>query len=358
MASFCASFCWGNGRMHSSHRIQNVWFCVTALALLAACVFFGASEQRAQAETTVSVGYFDGALLRYGHWVDDPEYGRVWRPSRVPAGWRPYTHGSWVYTRDYGWVWVSDEPYGWVVYHYGRWVWSSHSGWVWVAGYEWAPAWVEWCYGGGYVGWAPMPPDPYWQGTYYYGSYDCSSPAYYSHAVFVSETYYGRPGMSSHYEPASRNAVAARATVNVTSYGRGSSGIANRSVDVKKLEAATGHPIEAVSVVQTSAPVPLDGGAPTTRQLKIFRPSVAGLTAPKLEAPSSMRLDQGIQDFPASPSVENLGERNPQPPLSRPDTEGVPSSIERPSGRDLSVPDLSGRSIPGGGLGGGGLLGR
>ena len=190
--------------------------------MLAAVIAFG---DPVRAETTVEFAYFDRTLSAHGSWVNDPEYGRVWRPARLPPGWRPYVYGSWVYTRDYGWVWVSDEPYGWVVYHYGRWVWSTRYGWVWLAGYEWAPAWVEWCYGGGYVGWAPVGPDFYWQGDYYYGGYDCTSPAFYSHAVFVSERYYGRPGMASHYEPASRNAIAARATVNVTSYGRGPSGI-------------------------------------------------------------------------------------------------------------------------------------
>lgn len=346
--------------MHRYHPIQIARFCAISIALLA-CVAVGAFNEPARAETTVSVGYFDGALLRYGHWVDDPEYGRVWRPARVPAGWRPYTQGGWVYTRDYGWVWVSDEPYGWVVYHYGRWAWSTHYGWVWVAGYEWAPAWVEWCYGGGYVGWAPMPPDPYWQGAYYYGSYDCSSPAYYSRAVFVSETYYGRPGMSSHYEPAPRNAVAARATVNVTSYNRSPSGIANHSVDVTKLEAATGHTIKAVPVIQTSAPVPLAGAAPTRQALKIFRPSVAGLTAPTLEGPPAMRLDQGIHDFspPASPSMGTPGEKTILPPLDRPGIESAAPTLEGSNGRGLSVPDLGSRSLPGGGLGGtGGLLGR
>lgn len=31
-------------------------------------------------------------------------------------------------------------------------------GWVWVPGVEWAPAWVSWRVGGGYIGWAPLPP--------------------------------------------------------------------------------------------------------------------------------------------------------------------------------------------------------
>src|SRR6185369_4273322 len=32
-------------------------------------------------------------------------------------------------------------------------------GWCWVPGTEWAPSWVDWRYGEGFVGWAPLPPD-------------------------------------------------------------------------------------------------------------------------------------------------------------------------------------------------------
>lgn len=136
------------------------------------------------------------------------------------------------------------DALGWVVSHYGRWVWSSRYGWVWVAGDAWGPALVEWCYGDGYVGWAPMPPHPYWQGTTYYGSYECGSPRYYSRAVFVSETYFASPRVSAHVVASSRNATVARGTINVTSYSRAGSGIVNRSIDIARLQAATGVAIK------------------------------------------------------------------------------------------------------------------
>ena len=177
------------------------------------------------AQTAVTVTYFDSALAPYGYWVDDSAYGRVWVPRETRSDWRPYTSGRWAYTNEYGWIWVSDEPWGWVVYHYGRWTWTSRYGWVWIAGPDWAPAWVEWCYGGGYVGWSPMPPSPSWQGDYYTGSYDCASPAYYSRAVFVSQTYFAGPNLSTHVIAQANVAVAARGTVNVTSYRRGPAGI-------------------------------------------------------------------------------------------------------------------------------------
>src|SRR5262245_33297905 len=50
-------------------------------------------------------------LSPYGSWVIVGSYGRVWRPVRVSAEWRPYSHGYWQRT-DAGWYWASDEPWG------------------------------------------------------------------------------------------------------------------------------------------------------------------------------------------------------------------------------------------------------
>src|SRR3954464_2631010 len=44
--------------------------------------------------------------------------GGVWEPAQVEVGWRPYTRGRWVQS-DYGWTWLSNEPWGWATYHYG-----------------------------------------------------------------------------------------------------------------------------------------------------------------------------------------------------------------------------------------------
>jgi len=90
----------------------------------------------------------------------------------VGVDFRPYGPGGhWVYT-DYGWSFESDWSWGWAPFHYGQWYLEPVYGWVWVPGTVWAPAWVTWRYGGGYVGWAPMPPagaaivvetyHPYW----------------------------------------------------------------------------------------------------------------------------------------------------------------------------------------------------
>lgn len=98
---------------------------------------------------------YDEALAPYGTWVDDARYGTVWRPV-VTVGWQPYVHGRWVWTA-YGWTWIAPDPWGWT-FHYGRWTYLPIQGWVWVPGTVWGPAWVDWYYGDGYVGWAPLAP--------------------------------------------------------------------------------------------------------------------------------------------------------------------------------------------------------
>lgn len=109
-------------------------------------------------------GEFYAALTPYGEWLDTPvcgrHLGRVWRPSPRVVGpdFVPYaTAGEWVAT-DQGWSFVSDHDWGWATYHYGRWCADPRFGWVWAPGTQWAPAWVDWRYGGEYVGWAPLPP--------------------------------------------------------------------------------------------------------------------------------------------------------------------------------------------------------
>ncbi|HVV48276.1 MAG TPA: DUF6600 domain-containing protein, partial [Polyangia bacterium] len=102
---------------------------------------------------------FQSALAPYGAWDYDADYGYVWSPGLaiVGAGFCPYaTHGRWVFS-EYGWTWVSDWSWGWAPFHYGRWI-TRAGRWSWVPGTMWGPAWVSWRSGGGYVGWAPLPP--------------------------------------------------------------------------------------------------------------------------------------------------------------------------------------------------------
>ena len=102
-------------------------------------------------------GSFYDALTPYGEWLEMDAGFYAWRPTHVQEGWRPYMFGHWDWT-DYGWYWVSDEPFGWAVYHYGRWYDDNNYGWIWVPDRTWSPAWVEWRYNDDYLGWAPLPP--------------------------------------------------------------------------------------------------------------------------------------------------------------------------------------------------------
>ncbi len=103
---------------------------------------------------------FYNSLAPYGSWVTVPTYGYVWQPACAVAtpGWRPYwNNGCWAWT-DAGWYWNSSYSWGWAPFHYGSWVQAPSVGWCWVPGSTWAPSWVTFRYGGGYCGWAPLPP--------------------------------------------------------------------------------------------------------------------------------------------------------------------------------------------------------
>ncbi|MFB3852390.1 MAG: DUF6600 domain-containing protein [Vicinamibacterales bacterium] len=77
------------------------------------------------------VGYED--LDEYGTWYSEPDYGYVWRPRYVPAGWAPYRHGHWAWIEPWGWTWIDDAPWGFAPFHYGRWAYVR-SYWCWVPG--------------------------------------------------------------------------------------------------------------------------------------------------------------------------------------------------------------------------------
>jgi hypothetical protein len=118
-------------------------------------------------QNSASFQTFYDSLASQGTWVQSDDYGYVWQPQVTDPNWAPYTDGNWDYSDD-GWAWNSYEPFGWATYHYGRWVNLNGPGWCWVPGYTWAPAWVSWRYGGGYCGWAPLPPASF-VGVDYFG---------------------------------------------------------------------------------------------------------------------------------------------------------------------------------------------
>ncbi len=97
----------------------------------------------------------EGAVLdRYGTWIYLDDLGTwAWRPD-VAGAWSPYWYGRWYWTPA-GWTWISYEPWGWIPYHYGSWYFDVSLGWVWFWDPVWGPAWVDWIWWPGYIGWCP-----------------------------------------------------------------------------------------------------------------------------------------------------------------------------------------------------------
>jgi hypothetical protein len=111
-------------------------------------------------------------LDRYGRWEQHPDYGPMWFPIEVRAGWAPYRQGRWTWVRPWGWTWVDEAPWGFAPFHYGRWV-SWRGRWAWcpgdyVARPVYSPALVAWVGGSGLsvsvniggpsIGWVPLAP--------------------------------------------------------------------------------------------------------------------------------------------------------------------------------------------------------
>jgi hypothetical protein len=98
-----------------------------------------ASERDRRTERSVSaryvapelVGYSD--LDDYGTWSTVADYGPVWFPTRLDAGWVPYRDGHWAWIDPWGWTWVDNEPWGFAPFHYGRWAFVRER-WCWVPG--------------------------------------------------------------------------------------------------------------------------------------------------------------------------------------------------------------------------------
>jgi hypothetical protein len=179
-------------------------------------------------------------LSPYGEWVVVGSYGRVWRPARVEAGWRPYANGHWQRS-DAGWYWASEEPWGWATYHYGRWDWTAQFGWIWVPQTQWAPAWVSWREGAGYVGWAPLPPAARISVS---GSVEVRDTVIAPRFVFVEERRLLEPVRLT--TVIVNNTTVINKTVNITKIKIVNQTVVNEGPRTEIVERASGRRIEAV----------------------------------------------------------------------------------------------------------------
>ena len=148
-----------------------------------------ARERDRRSDNSLSARYVSPELVGYedldanGTWRADPNYGNVWTPARVSAGWTPYRDGHWSWIDPWGWSWVDDAPWGYAVSHYGRWA-NIRGTWAWVPGPPreqavYAPALVAFVGGNNFqaslsigstiaaaVGWFPLAPREVYQPSY------------------------------------------------------------------------------------------------------------------------------------------------------------------------------------------------
>jgi hypothetical protein len=245
-----------------------------AAALLLSGVSMVAISPSAVAQMNVRIGFdfFHNRLAHDGRWIQHPVWGDVWRPrpGLVGADFQPYTNGYWQYTDEYGWYWVSDDPFDDVVYHYGRWVYDPQWQWLWVPGYTWAPAWVVWREGDDYTGWMPMPPDEEFAsgGGVRFGvniggiGLDFYNKRYGGRVdpdrffVFVNNRHLVARDYRRFVVPRDRIKIVLGRTRPATKFEVVNNRVVNRGVDLRIVERATGHriaPVSAKAVIKPNA---------------------------------------------------------------------------------------------------------
>ena len=229
---------------------------------------------------SAEVGFFYGALSPYGEWVRHPYYGWVWFPRNVRAGWRPYSVGRWVMS-DYGWTWVSYERFGWATYHYGRWAWDRYVGWRWVPGTDWAPAWVAWQQGNGYIGWAPLPPAVGFdlRVGIRLGGFNLSLGIAPRNYAFVDERRFLDPRIGGYIVPEARNVTIIHNTTNITNYTVVDNRVINQGVPLERVERVTGRRAQRMRIANASTP----GSTAVERDVvRIYRPAETKLDSVKV----------------------------------------------------------------------------
>jgi len=77
-----------------------------------------------------------------GSWYDVPGEGSVWSPTEAAmGGWDPYGNGAWMWRPQFGYGWVSAEPWGYLPYMCGRWNHYDSFGWGWMPGFGGCDPW-------------------------------------------------------------------------------------------------------------------------------------------------------------------------------------------------------------------------
>ena len=299
-----------------SRRINQT---VVAFGIFILLLSLGANKVQAYPNRSVSLQVFYDELSYYGDWINNPDYGYVWRPD-VGSDFRPYyTNGRWAMT-SYGNTWVSDYEWGWAPFHYGRWFYDDYDGWIWTPDTEWGPAWVDWRSGSGYYGWAPLGPRININiniGRRYNAPHN--------HWVFIPQRCIYYPSYSRYWEPR-RNVYIYNNTTIINNVYINRNVRYNSGPRVEDIRRATRQNVPVYRIADNSRP----GSTRVEKDaISIYRPDVRKddrSSAPKSIASSSAR---------PSRSSDNAIDRNENGSVAqrsqRPDASGNTGS-SRPSG--------------------------
>jgi hypothetical protein len=280
-------------------------------------------------------GYQD--LDAYGDWDSADDYGTVWYPRVVAAGWAPYRDGRWAWVEPWGWTWIDAAPWGFAPFHYGRWI-LIDGRWAWAPGAYtarpvYAPALVGW-YG-----------DPGWSVSFSYGSapavgwFPLAPREVYVPAYRTSPTYLrqmnithvhdareieraARPGHQPHYRHSGQPHAVTVVPANTLREGKPVTGATIRQHDMRELGKA-----------------PLASRAPGRDWLPPA--GVAARPAPQGES----RTHPGRQAMPPPAVQQQTPNDMPRRPPEAP--RGIPPQADRPPDSRANAGASQPQPIPG-----------
>lgn len=306
-------------------------------------------------------GYYD--LDQYGHWQTDPDYGQVWIPDGVAAGWAPYQVGHWVYVAPWGWTWVDAEPWGFAPFHYGRWAFVG-GGWGWVPGPVvvrpvYAPALVgfvgggfgvSFAIGGGFagVGWFPLGPRDVFVPGYHV------SPRYFQNINVTNTRIVNVTQVTNvytnvyvnHNTTVNNNYTYARNATAVTAVSRdtfvNARPVAGATVRVSEAQIGSAHAVESAPIAPTrSSYISASAKVATNRPAVPFsqRPVVAKLN-PAVSRPSVQPATNKNRSFGAAQGNPQYNSRgnNGNTPQNQPASRDGFKPFQPPAGGNTTQP--------------------
>ena len=339
----------GNGRTYTLHAGQRGTFDGTD-SLNAEVIDIGGRDQfdswaydrDRRYEGSRSAQYLSHDVVGYedlddnGDWRDDSNYGHVWFPNRVAAGWAPYHEGHWDWIAPWGYTWVDDSSWGYAPFHYGRWV-TVGGRWGWVAGpvavrAVYAPALVVFIGGGGgfggNVGWFPLGPR-----EVYVPSYHVSRE--YVNRVNISNTTVNQVQITNVY-----NTTIINKTTNITNVTYANRNVQGAVTAVPQRAFANAQPVGRAAVVMNAQQI---AGASVSTRVAVAptRESVLGAkfaTANRVSAPPAAVMNRQViaKRTPPPPPVpfakqQQALEAHPGQPLARSEVRSLrPVAAEAP----------------------------